>query len=66
MTKKKHSSKDRIDKLCEKTSFAVRMVEEHKVLQLHNWRSLKLDIEKLKSLLDRLNRELARQRKGRY
>ncbi len=57
-------SAKRVQKLCDETTTTIEAVQQHRVFHQHTWRNLKLDLEKLISLLDRLNKELARQRKG--
>lgn len=63
--KAQNRSKKRLFKLSDETAYALKVVQEHKVLQLAKWRSLKFDLDKLQGLLDRLNKELVRLRKNR-
>ena len=62
--KRRGRSAKRIQKLCDETTTIIEGVQQHRIFHQHTWRNLKLDLEKLISLLDRLNKELARQRKG--
>lgn len=52
-------------KLCDEANVAVENIQLRKSLAYQNWYGLKMDLEKLKFLLDRLTEELVRMRENR-